>query len=113
SLHFFFFFQAEVGIRYFHVTGVQTCALPIFTVYGAVSSRKLPAMVWEGDRFRTDAAAYLRRSYALSLGLFAAVLACMVLMRFGRWEERRVGGGAGAASAPAARSHDGLQQQRT
>src|SRR5690606_39361689 len=24
-----FFFQAEDGIRYFHVTGVQTCALPI------------------------------------------------------------------------------------
>src|SRR5690606_40822678 len=24
-----FFFQAEVGIRDFHVTGVQTCALPI------------------------------------------------------------------------------------
>src|SRR6266508_3994513 len=26
----FFFFQAEDGIRYGHVTGVQTCALPIF-----------------------------------------------------------------------------------
>src|SRR6202043_3670915 len=26
------FFQAEDGIRYFHVTGVQTCALPISTV---------------------------------------------------------------------------------
>src|SRR5690606_22296966 len=26
---FFFFFQAEDGIRAFHVTGVQTCALPI------------------------------------------------------------------------------------
>src|SRR5690606_40933564 len=25
-----FFFQAEDGIRGFHVTGVQTCALPIF-----------------------------------------------------------------------------------
>src|SRR5690606_39514065 len=25
----FFFFQAEDGIRDFHVTGVQTCALPI------------------------------------------------------------------------------------
>src|SRR5690606_41202016 len=25
-----FFFQAEVGIRDFHVTGVQTCALPIY-----------------------------------------------------------------------------------
>src|SRR5690606_7171661 len=27
---FIFFFQAEDGIRDFHVTGVQTCALPIF-----------------------------------------------------------------------------------
>src|SRR5690606_40882606 len=26
------FFQAEDGIRDFHVTGVQTCALPIFPV---------------------------------------------------------------------------------
>src|SRR5690606_40075836 len=29
-----FFFQAEDGIRDFHVTGVQTCALPIFLVRG-------------------------------------------------------------------------------
>src|SRR5690625_6273443 len=29
---FFFFFQAEDGIRDGHVTGVQTCALPISTV---------------------------------------------------------------------------------
>src|SRR5690606_40480649 len=28
----FFFFQAEDGIRDFHVTGVQTCALPIVSV---------------------------------------------------------------------------------
>src|SRR5215475_15721154 len=35
-LIFFFFFQAEDGIRDFHVTGVQTCALPIS------SSRWLP-----------------------------------------------------------------------
>src|SRR5262249_59939827 len=28
----FFFFQAEDGIRYWSVTGVQTCALPIFLV---------------------------------------------------------------------------------
>src|SRR5438309_11550429 len=27
---FFFFFQAKDGIRYGTVTGVQTCALPIF-----------------------------------------------------------------------------------
>src|SRR5690606_24432586 len=30
-IHYFFFFQAEDGIRDFHVTGVQTCALPIWT----------------------------------------------------------------------------------
>src|SRR5690606_35115590 len=29
SVVFIFFFQAEDGIRDFHVTGVQTCALPI------------------------------------------------------------------------------------
>src|SRR5690606_40469005 len=30
---FFFFFQAEDGIRDFHVTGVQTCALPICLLF--------------------------------------------------------------------------------
>src|SRR5690606_41287585 len=36
-----FFFQAEDGIRDFHVTGVQTCALPIFAVTTAeVTDRK-------------------------------------------------------------------------
>src|SRR5690606_779491 len=38
-LIFFFFFQAEDGIRDFHVTGVQTCALPI----SMKRSRSLPA----------------------------------------------------------------------
>src|SRR5690606_39794828 len=31
---FVFFFQAEDGIRDFHVTGVQTCALPILHLLG-------------------------------------------------------------------------------
>src|SRR5471032_2179814 len=30
TAYFFFFFQAEDGIRYRDVTGVQTCALPIW-----------------------------------------------------------------------------------
>ena len=29
----FFFFQAEDGIRDYKVTGVQTCALPIWFIY--------------------------------------------------------------------------------
>src|SRR5690606_40338925 len=33
----FFFFQAEDGIRDFHVTGVQTCALPISLNIGVLA----------------------------------------------------------------------------
>src|SRR5690348_18035679 len=41
---FFFFFQAEDGIRDGRVTGVQTCALPICTIFGLRrgASRRLP-----------------------------------------------------------------------
>src|SRR5262249_57097333 len=35
---FFFFFQAEDGIRDWSVTGVQTCALPIFECGAGVAS---------------------------------------------------------------------------
>src|SRR5207237_3863882 len=38
---FFFFFQAEDGIRDSSVTGVQTCALPIYPV-GATGGQALP-----------------------------------------------------------------------
>src|SRR5690606_41195896 len=36
-----FFFQAEDGIRDFHVTGVQTCALPISS--NATSAASIPS----------------------------------------------------------------------
>src|SRR6202044_2516205 len=39
-----FFFQAEDGIRDFHVTGVQTCALPILN---AALGRSLRARAWK------------------------------------------------------------------
>src|SRR2546421_6112083 len=38
-LLFFFFFQAEDGIRDLIVTGVQTCALPIYSVPGHPGAR--------------------------------------------------------------------------
>src|SRR5215475_11819870 len=41
---FVFFFQAEDGIRDFHVTGVQTCALPILAFdWSGNSDRALTA----------------------------------------------------------------------
>src|SRR5436309_13649459 len=41
-----FFFQAEDGIRDFHVTGVQTCALPIWASLPLIRSRlQKPAVI--------------------------------------------------------------------
>ena len=37
----FFFFQAEDGIRDVAVTGVQTCALPIYAFAGKVRPHKI------------------------------------------------------------------------
>src|SRR2546429_8243658 len=42
SFRFFFFFQAEDGIRDVAVTGVQTCALPICTAIDLLPSLKVP-----------------------------------------------------------------------
>src|SRR5690349_23528583 len=44
SVLFIFFFQAEDGIRDLYVTGVQTCALPI---YAPRAERQLVALVGE------------------------------------------------------------------
>src|SRR5690606_39821684 len=40
-----FFFQAEDGIRDFHVTGVQTCALPIFKLRQVAGGKPMIARV--------------------------------------------------------------------
>src|SRR5690606_39670643 len=43
------FFQAEDSIRDFHVTGVQTCALPIFEVCEARDPKGLYARARAGE----------------------------------------------------------------
>src|SRR5438034_4797338 len=64
---FFFFFQAEDGIRDHCVTGVQTCALPIFGAYrgvgmtmGAFVMERLLDMV--AERLGLDPAEVRRRN---------------------------------------------------
>src|SRR5260370_26514518 len=46
----FFFFQAEDGIRDSSVTGVQTCALPIFGKMYRIGALTAPATMIEPDR---------------------------------------------------------------
>src|SRR5690606_40131983 len=49
----FFFFQAEDGIRDFHVTGVQTCALPILTRTTRRTSSRSPSSATSTRASRT------------------------------------------------------------
>src|SRR5690606_39412640 len=79
-LFVFFFFQAEDGIRDFHVTGVQTCALPIYECLAA-ARRLLVGYSAGGKAAGMDGArASHRRCQALSTRLHGR-----------RSEERRVG----------------------
>src|SRR3712207_1221321 len=48
-----FFFQAEAGIRDIGVTGVQTCALPIFSVRRREAEAAEALVAEEAERFRT------------------------------------------------------------
>src|SRR5438445_8344790 len=76
---FFFFFQAEDGIRDIGVTGVQTCALPILIAYQRCAS-------W----FR-GASSTARRPSSRPRA-YAASFSSVVVART-RSEERRVGKG--------------------
>src|SRR5437868_15350221 len=80
SMRVLFFFQAEDGIRDRNVTGVQTCALPIYLL--------APPRV---DRVHADAqrGADLGRAQLLELGQHEH--GALVLVE--RSEERRVGKG--------------------
>src|SRR5688572_3953380 len=50
DVYFVFFFQAEDGIRDLTVTGVQTCALPIFNAAWAAGSNNYRASVEAMDQ---------------------------------------------------------------
>src|SRR5207302_6010614 len=91
-----FFFQAEDGIRDFHVTGVQTCALPI-CVLPLVLWRQwilqypegIPANAWllNGNGIRFRPAFFRWIFYERLTKLISGYLGIVIL----RSEERRVG----------------------
>src|SRR2546430_11948952 len=87
SLSVFFFFQAEDGIRDLTVTGVQTCALPIYR--NPLKTR--PVTVWQ----RTCLS--LSKTRRAPLIVFVLLVAILMLVgitavsAIDRSEERRVG----------------------
>src|SRR5690606_41033911 len=93
-------FQAEDGIRDFHVTGVQTCALPILRKPGAKpgSTSRLPVLPGPGEPPLIVPTSLYRRmaSPVLPMNRSPAGLAQRMLLesvKSERSEERRVGKG--------------------
>src|SRR5687767_15651571 len=80
-LFFFFFFQAEDGIRDKLVTGVQTCALPIFDAASTTPAR--------GGKSRADGRQPLLKIRAATATLASARPPASI--DWSRSEERRVG----------------------
>src|SRR5690606_41162993 len=81
----FFFFQAEDGIRDFHVTGVQTCALPIWSESHRDDEVQRQAAVDAGTE------AHPRPDGAGAASLRSVHPGRPWLRASGRSEERRVG----------------------
>src|SRR5205823_9254311 len=90
---FFFFFQAEDGIRDKLVTGVQTCALPILcSLSGKVVSRKVTVFPFlsmiSAFAYSVNRLGQFSTSFAISQTRFSGAL---MTMKLSRSEERRVG----------------------
>src|SRR5256885_2392542 len=84
---FFFFFQAEDGIRDYKVTGVQTCALPIFKQMLDYNKASVPEGLHVSTFF--DQSLYVRASIqgVIREAIIAACLtAVMILLFLGNWK---------------------------
>src|SRR3989440_4727021 len=85
----FFFFQAEDGIRDLIVTGVQTCALPIYVLL-AVDDFHHASLVHHADVAGAEEA-ILRHHLRGLLGALPVTRHHLRAARADRSEERRVG----------------------
>src|SRR5690606_40782845 len=95
----YFFFQAEDGIRDFHVTGVQTCALPI-SVDVRIAEGRTRCRVVEGGVDRGTLELVGGGRHNLLNALAAASAARVLGAEWARSEERRVGKGCGSRASP-------------
>src|SRR5690606_41027026 len=90
---FYFFFQAEDGIRDFHVTGVQTCALPISAAISSNSLSLIPyALMAVTSGFPFVNVPVLSNTMAFNFAIFSITSPPLIKIPLrARSEERRVG----------------------
>jgi len=80
----FFFFQAEDGIRDFHVTGVQTCALPISLLeeHEVVRDVRGLGLVWAMEFGEPESGSFAWRVMErMQTGLFAQLVVVPLFTR--------------------------------
>src|SRR2546430_7834164 len=88
GLLLFFFFQAEDGIRDLTVTGVQTCALPIYALAGDYYLRKREGALGDAVSSSADSVKFSRQQLEQGqIDMFTVLR----LTGENRSEERRVG----------------------
>src|SRR5690606_40774243 len=91
-----FYLQAEDGIRVFHVTGVQTCALPILLAGPVPESYRLGAgdllvLVLSGDVELVHNLEVTRDGFILIPQVGQLYVSSLSMTQVKRSEERRVG----------------------
>src|SRR5690606_40610393 len=107
-----FFFHAEDGIRVFHVTGVQTCALPILPrQLRQLLVRLLLLRSRRLRRCRAGRRLFRRRRLLRFLGVLRAL--GRVLLLLVRSEERRVGDERNACAAVCEYREDKAFREKT
>src|SRR5690606_41056591 len=100
-----FFLQAEDGIRDFHVTGVQTCALPISAKLAMTEARLMDAHEKPSGELRVTATVGLGANWLTPrirefIELYPGITVNLILADR-RSEERRVGKECRCRGAPA------------
>src|SRR5690606_40091190 len=91
---YIFFFQAEDGIRDFHVTGVQTCALPILNIF-QIRDPHLKTKIYHIIQINSVENLFIHYLDSFKAGISNKILNSFPLKSYwifyGRSEERRVG----------------------
>src|SRR5689334_25179227 len=75
-IYFFFFFQAEDGIRDGTVTGVQTCALPICSIYLCIELQSFSVYIISSLHRNSESST----GSALTYFLLGGLSSCFILL---------------------------------
>lgn len=72
-----------IGTPYGHTFTLALVVTVVLAIHGARGGRTLPGKLWDGDRWRPDAARVVRRHSTIDVVGLTVVILCMCAMHFG------------------------------